>query len=270
MILTRKKLKYRLDHLYRQFNRRKYVHPDPLEFLYAYPDIRDREIVGLIGASLAYGRVDRILKSVSFILEKLGENPSETLRHSTFEELKDRLDGFVHRFAKAEHMSSLLTGVKGIISEYGSLCECFMAGSTGKDETVQNGISFFASRLLRYCPSNPGHLVADPQKKSACKRLHLFLRWMIRNDAVDPGGWDAVCRQSKLIVPLDTHMYRICTAIGMTCRRQADIKAALEITAAFKNIVPDDPVRYDFSLTRLGIRNELNVESFLHMFPFRL
>ncbi len=263
MKLAHKQLKQRLDELYREYNRRRYVHPDPLEFLYSFPDVRDREIVGLIGASLAYGRVAQILQSVSFVLEILGKSPSSTLCYSTFEEIKSRLNGFVHRFATAEHMTALLMGIKGLLKEYGSMGECFLSGMGKKDETVKNALSFFTSRLLRCCPSNPGHLVANPEKKSACKRLHLFLRWMIRKDAVDPGGWDTVCRPSKLIVPLDTHMYRICSEMEMTCRRQADIKTALEITKAFKSLVPHDPVRYDFSLTRLGIRKDLKSKSFL-------
>jgi uncharacterized protein (TIGR02757 family) len=266
-VSAHKQLKHRLDKLYHQYNHREYVHPDPLEFLYRFPDIRDREIVGLIGASLAYGKVAQILKSVSFVLEILGKHPSATLRYGTFEDIKSRLAAFVHRFATAEHMTALLMGIKGLLKEYGSLGECFGAGMGEKDETVINGLSFFISRLLQHCPSDPGHLIANPEKTSACKRLHLFLRWMTRNDAVDPGGWESICTPSQLIVPLDTHMYRICSEIEMTCRRQPDIKTAFEVTNAFKRLVPHDPVRYDFSLTRLGIRSELKIESFLGRKP---
>ena len=94
-----------------------------------------------------------------------------------------------------------------------------------------------------------------PSGGSACKRLNLFMRWMVRCDEVDPGGWEEI-PASSLVVPLDTHMYKICRALNLTGRRQADLRAAVEITKAFKKVAPDDPVRYDFALTRLGIREE--------------
>ena len=88
------------------------------------------------------------------------------------------------------------------------------------------------------------------------KRLNLFLRWMVRRDDVDPGGWDSVSR-GRLVVPLDTHLFRIARTLGFTDRKSADLAAALEITDRFREIAPDDPVRYDFALTRLGIRADL-------------
>ena len=87
---------------------------------------------------------------------------------------------------------------------------------------------------------------------SAFKRLNLFLRWMIRDDRVDPGGWKGITA-SKLIIPLDTHMHRISLHLGLTERKQADMKTAVEVTESFKNIEKKDPIRYDFSLTRIGI-----------------
>ncbi|MCJ7774009.1 MAG: DUF2400 domain-containing protein, partial [Desulfobacterales bacterium] len=108
----------------------------------------------------------------------------------------------------------------------------------------------------------PGHLVAHPQKGSACKRMNLFLRWMVRQDAVDPGGWDDVS-PSKLVIPLDTHMYRIGLRLGFTTRKQMDMHTAIEITKGFQKVIPDDPVKYDFSLTRFGIRNDMNFDEFV-------
>ena len=95
-------------------------------------------------------------------------------------------------------------------------------------------------------------LLPSPESGSACKRLNLFLRWMVRSDAVDPGGWSGVS-PAMLIVPLDTHMHRIAAKLGLTKRRAADFRAAREVTGAFRTIAPEDPVKYDFALTRLGI-----------------
>ena len=101
-------------------------------------------------------------------------------------------------------------------------------------------------------PMNPGHLVPIPEKGSAAKRLHLFMRWMIRKDAVDPGGWDDLS-PSRLIVPVDVHMHRICTHLAFTQKKQANLKTAVEVTQCFRKIMPQDPVKYDFALTRIGI-----------------
>jgi len=100
---------------------------------------------------------------------------------------------------------------------------------------------------------------------SDLKRLHLFLRWMVRRDEVDPGGWESVT-PARLIVPLDTHMHRIALRLGLTSRKQANLRTAGEITAAFRALERDDPVRYDFCLTRLGIRNDMSIEEFLDDF----
>ena len=99
----------------------------------------------------------------------------------------------------------------------------------------------------------------DPSKGSACKRLALYLRWMVRNDEVDPGGWKMV-DPSALLIPLDTHMFNICTTLGLCSRKAADGRSAIEITEAFKKVCPEDPVRYDFALTRFGIRSDMKLE----------
>jgi len=107
-------------------------------------------------------------------------------------------------------------------------------------------------------------LIPCPQKKSACKRLHLYLRWMVREDAVDPGGWNRI-PASKLLVPVDIHMHRIARMLNLTCRSQADIKTAMEITRGFCKWAPDDPVKFDFALTRFGIRSDMDIESIQNM-----
>jgi len=250
-------MKEKLDRLYEQYNQRKYVHPDPLEFLYFFDDIRDREIVGLIASSLAYGKVAQILKSVSRVLEIMGCSPTDYLHSTSDNEIMHHFDSFVHRFAKGKHLSALLIGIKRSIDEYGSLYNCFLSGFSNSDDTVMPALSAF-SKIITGTGSDchPGHLIPSPDKGSACKRLNLFLRWMIRCDDVDPGGWYGIAA-SKLIVPLDTHMFQIAGQLGLTKRNQANLKTAIEITKGYKCWSPDDPVRYDFALTRFGIRNDL-------------
>lgn len=249
--MTPKINKRRLEALYRAHNRREHVHPDPLEFLYHYENLCDREIVGLVASSLAYGRVEQILKSVSAVLERMPE-PYYFLKSSSLESLRLTFRDFKHRFTTGEDLSIMLFGAKLIIQRYGSLYECFMTGLKDEDDSVLPALGLFTQRLMDLDLCEKNTLIPSPFKGSACKRMNLFLRWMVREDDVDPGGWKRV-PASKLIVPLDTHLHRISLALYMTNRRQADIKTAQEITCAFRRITPDDPVRYDFTLTRLGI-----------------
>jgi uncharacterized protein (TIGR02757 family) len=246
--------KDRLEELYRKYNRREFVHPDPLEFLYRYADPCDREIVALVASSLAYGRVAQILKSVSRVLERMIPSPSVFLKQTSLEAIRQTFLGFKHRFTTGEELSFMLFGVKQVLERHGSLHACFLAG-LNDDGTVLPALGSFTAELAVCADASMGHLVPSPDRGSACKRLNLFLRWMVRRDQVDPGGWENV-PPSKLIVPVDTHMHRICLALGLTTRKQADMRTAMQITEAFRAIAPEDPVRYDFPLTRLGIRGD--------------
>jgi uncharacterized protein (TIGR02757 family) len=244
--------KIKLEELYTKYNQRRFVHPDPLEFLYDYEYLGDREIVGLVASSLAYGRVEQILKSVSSVLERM-HNPSHFLKGSSFESLCSTFKDFKHRFTTGEDLAALLFRVKLIIEKYGSLYECFKAKLNDEDSTMFPALRSFMIELSVRNKYEYNTLVPSPLKGSACKRMNLFLRWMVRKDNVDPGGWDEV-PASKLIVPLDTHLYRICHALKLSQRKQADMKTAFEITNAFRTIAPNDPVKFDFALTRLGMR----------------
>ena len=256
-----------LEELYEVYNRRRFVHPDPLEFLYEYDQprdsaaVRDREIVALIASSLAYGRVAQILRSVRDVLDRIG-SPSAFVRERTTKAIRAALRGFRHRWTTGEDVAALLVGVKSVVEEYGSLEACFVAGLGDDDETIMPALTKFVGALTTASGASRLDLLADPARGSACKRLHLFLRWMVRRDEVDPGGWDRV-PQSKLVVPLDTHMHAIARGLGLTTRGQADARTALEVTAAFRRLNPRDPVKYDFALTRVGIRTEMDAAAFV-------
>lgn len=258
-------IKNNLDKLYRKYNRKRYVHPDPLEFLYNYADIRDREIAGFIASSLAYGRVAQILNSVSEVLGRMDSSPYMFLTESGSSSLKKTFRGFRHRFAEDGNLIAMLAGLKRVLEEYGSLEACFLEGLSKKAETVLNGLEFFTGKIITGCSGKPGHLIPIVERGSACKRLNLFLRWMVRKDDVDPGGWDKI-PPSMLIIPLDVHMHRIGRLIGFTGRKQADIRTALEITSGFRALEPDDPVKYDFALTRFGIRADMTIDDFVKSF----
>jgi uncharacterized protein (TIGR02757 family) len=251
-----------LASLYRRYNRREFVHPDPLEMVYVYSAPEDQEIAGLLSACLAYGRVAQILVSVGRVLDLIGDaggngtrgSPHAFLGRATDREVRDLFRPFKHRFTTGSEVAALLIGVKRSIAEFGSLEALFASGLKARDETVLPALATFVERL-RISSGGPAAcstLLSSPTDGSACKRLNLYLRWMVRRDKVDPGPWRKVPR-TKLVVPLDTHMFRIARALGLTRRRQANLKTAVEITQAFARHSPRDPVRYDFCLTRLGI-----------------
>ena len=249
-----------LEELYGKYNHREYVHPDPLEFLYAYQNPRDREIVGLIASSLAYGRVAQILRNVSWILERIPQ-PYMFLQESTPGSLRKTFRGFKHRFTSGDEVAGLLDGVRRVIQKYGSLEELFVSGLRDSDGDIPQAIDRFVRNVKGRSCARCDTLLPNPSLGSACKRLNLYLRWMVRRDEVDMGGWARVPAGS-LIVPLDVHLHRIGIAMGLTDRKQADMRTAVQLTESFKKFSPSDPVKYDFSLTRLGIRDDLNCTEF--------
>jgi len=255
----------KLDSLYDRYNRPEFVDPDPLAEIYRYDDIRDREIAALVASSLAYGKARQIVRSLSTVFEVM-PFPVRYLKDATRQTLEDDFSGFRHRWTSGDEVASLLWGIKVVIEEFGSLEACFTNGCSANDETVTRALSRFSGELHASSGIKKSSLLPDPRRGSACKRLNLFLRWLVRKDSVDPGGWSGIS-PSRLVVPLDTHMHRISRELGFTTRNQADMKTALEITRVFRLINPEDPVRYDFSLTRFGIRSDLEVEEFFKNFP---
>jgi uncharacterized protein (TIGR02757 family) len=248
----------KLDKLYLEYNKREFVSPDPLELLYDYPNVRDREIVALIASSLAYGRVAQILKSVNSVLEKMKPSPRKFLDEATPASLKKTFKGFKHRFTTDKELVGLMLGVKQMNDKHSSLYNAFFCGMSRSDTTVLPALHRFVSQFNE----DGQRLLPSPEKGSACKRLNLYMRWMVRKDAVDPGGWQGIPR-GRLIIPLDTHMETIGKALGLTQRKSADLKMAQEITLAFKKIAPRDPTKYDFALTRFGIRSELKLDDLI-------
>ncbi len=247
----------KINFFYKKYNKRSLVIPDPLQYLYGYEPLTDREIVALIASCLAYGNVKQILKSVGIVLNKLGDSPRRFLEQSSKSDILGSFSDFKHRFTTGQELADFLFAVKKIIEVNGSLEKCFCKELSDSDNTVFNALNQFVKKLYRHIPSKINSLLPLPEKGSACKRLNLFLRWMVRKDNVDPGGWAQV-PTSKLIVPLDTHLHKICTLLNFTTRKSADMRTALEITEQFKKIDINDPVKYDFALTRMGIRTDMD------------
>lgn len=243
--------KFFLEKTYKTMNRPEYIHPDPLEFVWRYKSAPDREVVGLIAACLAYGNVTQILKSVEKVLAPMGKAPAAWIKSTPPAEIKKVLSRFKHRFTTGAEMAVFLLNIKRALNEYGSLEKLFLKGYDAKEPTVEEALYRFIDAFnTQACAPT---LTPCTELKSSFKRVNLFLRWMARKDAVDPGVWKGVS-PAKLIIPLDTHMRQVSMGMGITKRKDTSMKTAVEITAYFSKIEPADPVKYDFALTRAGIR----------------
>ena len=240
-------LKDLLESLYKKLNKRNLVDPDPLKFLYDYHEVKDREIIALLASSIAYGRVAQILKSIDRILLPIEGKPYDFVTSHGEKDFLKIYKGFVHRFTTDEDIARLFCGMKHVVKEYGNFENLYLCG-----------VEKFVDEMNL---SRKSYLIPSPADGSACKRLNLFFRWMVRNDEVDPGGWTKA-DPARLVVPLDTHAFKAAKILGFTAKKAPNYKAALEITSHYAEIAPDDPVKYDFALTRFGIRDDMTFDDF--------
>jgi uncharacterized protein (TIGR02757 family) len=245
--------------LYKKYNRKELIKPDPLQFIYKYKKNADMEIVGLLSACLAYGRVEQIQNDLNNLLGRMGDHPHEYVLDFT-DKKRASLEDFKHRFNTGNDISDLLILLKDVLIEYGSIEKYFMLGFKAEHENTIFPLMRFCDSLLdKYRMMHKGRLskglaflLAGPSLGGAAKRLNLFLRWMVRSDDVDAGLWRSIDK-SKLIVPVDVHIARLCRILGFHNHKNVSLKTAIEVTRNFARISPDDPVKYDFALSRIGI-----------------
>ncbi|MDD5459076.1 MAG: TIGR02757 family protein [Phycisphaerae bacterium] len=254
-----KQLKAILEGLYRKYNHHRLIAPDPLQFVYRYKRRDDMEIAGFLASALAYGRVEQIEKSVDRLLGRLGDSPADFTRGFD-RRSRNKIGDFKHRFNTAADLGDLLEILGMILNEYGSIENFFVQGYSDSDKNIIPALTLFCEKIMGMHRkkhkgregSGFGYLIANPDKGSACKRLNLFLRWMVRDDDVDSGLWKSVDK-AKLVVPVDVHMGRLCRILKLYDKKTVGLSAALQITESFAKIVPDDPIKYDFALSRIGI-----------------
>lgn len=241
-------LRERLDHLVATFDVST-ISPDPLELVLRYSDPGDQEIAGLLAAAFAYGRADIVVANVGGVLDRMGPSPLEYLARFERAEARKRFAGFTHRFHKTPELLDLLGCMAVAVRTHGSLGALFKTCYDSRDSDIGPSLTRFVEALA---PPGIHYLLTSPADGSACKRMNLFLRWMVRRTSPDLGLWTFV-DPAKLVVPLDTHVHRIATFLGLSRRRTPDWKAAREVTDGLAAFDRSDPVRYDFAICRLGI-----------------
>jgi uncharacterized protein (TIGR02757 family) len=250
-----------LERLARRYDRR-WLDSDPLRWPRAQEDPADREVVAVLAALLAYGRVASIHRSVASVLARLPARPVEALAPAERGGLQARLRGFRHRFTAGEDLAWLLEGVARARDAAGSLGAYVEAHATGP-EPLRAGLAAWR-RLAVEVPADGSparrraraFLLADPTSGAACKRTLLLARWCVRpDDGLDLGIWGrgGTLRPEHLLLPLDTHVHRVVRDLGLTRRARPDWEAAREATEALARYDASDPVRFDFALARPGI-----------------
>jgi len=266
--MSRSPLSKQLDKLYASFNVHESV-ADPVWRVrrYARPD--DQEVVGFIASALAFGRVQSVLNSIDGMLEVMGPSPAEFVRN--FDPSRDRqcFKHLVHRWTNGADFAALVWILHEMLRRSGSIENFFVEGLASDAIDVGAALQSFSTRALEidvtpiYGRKKPkpgvAYFFSRPSSGGACKRLNLFLRWMVREDRVDLGVWKKV-RPGQLIVPLDTHVIRVGRCLQLTQLKSPGWRMATDITAGLRAIDPIDPIRFDFSICHLGMMNACGYE----------
>lgn len=256
------RLKPALDALYHQFDYAGRLEADPLGLVRAWADPADQEVVGILAAALAYGRVDLFIPKLRLIFAWMGDHAAgpaafvrafEGRRHGRW------LEGFRYRVTSGADLGRLLEALRAELEVHGSLEAALAAGFDPGDPDIGPALTAFIARLYASgdAPTRGfKHLAPSPAGGSACKRLNLWLRWMVRRQpGVDLGIWGRI-PASHLLLPLDTHSLRMAHNLGLTDRLDMSWRNAQRITRALRQLDPEDPVKYDFALCHKGMSGD--------------
>ncbi len=238
------------------------VEQDPVGIVRRFEGPAQRELAGLLASSLAFGNVKSLRASIERALGLIGDDLVAAVDDKAY--LLSRLAAFQHRMVQGAELAELMWGAGRVRRRYGSLGESFGAklrasgdfpralSAWVREIRDEGQIGKGASPLRR----GPAHVLSTPEKQSSCKRLLLYLRWMVRHDdGVDMGVWTGIS-PSVLLVPVDTHIHRVGLNLGMTDRLSASFQVAQDITSVLRRIDPEDPVRFDFALCHLGMAGD--------------
>lgn len=254
-------MKELLDSAYEQYNT-SYLSMDPLELVRRYQDPMDQEVAAFLAAAMALGQYRLIRNALDHLLSLMGRSPYQFVLKYHADLDSELFGSFVYRFYRGDDIQLLIHWMQKIYVKWGSLENLFLQGFHQDDVHIGPALSAFVRFILSQeipsffeglLPRGKGirHFLSSPEDGSACKRLNLFLRWVVRHDTLDLGIWRRV-PPSMLIIPVDTHISRISRQLGLTKRKTADWVMAEEITKSLRMLNPSDPVRYDFALCTIG------------------
>lgn len=244
-----------LDELVEKYENADFVKDDPIQFIHKFKDKKDIELAGFIASMFAYGKREVFIKKLNILFEKMNEQPLKFVL--SYSKENHILDDFDYRFSVGVDIAQIVLILKELYSSGETLETLFKYGYE-KTNTVkgmlQSVIDYFYARVELPVTKGFYHLLPNPSKNSACKRLNMFLRWMVRDGGVDLGLWKFIDK-SELIIPLDVHVAKVSRTLGILTRKQNDYQAAVELTNKLKEFNPTDPVCYDFAMFGYGVNN---------------
>lgn len=253
--MVKSSVKQLLDEKAKQYNTTLFISSDPISIPRKFTQLQDIEIMGFMAATLAWGQRITILNNCHKLIDLMGGKPHDFVLHFKEKDLK-RFDGFVHRTFNDTDLMYFLHFFQRYYRLHHSLEDAFADGIKRHDTTVENGLIHFRELFfsLPYVPERTKKHVASPARNSACKRINMFLRWMVREDTngVDFGCWKRI-KPAQLQCPLDVHSGRTARRLGLLQREQDDWKAVCELTDNLRKYNPTDPVMYDFALYGMGV-----------------
>ncbi len=221
-----------------------YIETDPVQFPLNYSHLLDKEVAAFLTATITWGNRKMILKSASSMFKIMGSSPYDFVMSEGYKKLGS---GNIHRTFFEKDLAYLCRGLRACYSEFGTLEKVF-----SRTPTLWDGIDTFRNALATANNGSFSKHVSNPTTNSACKRLHLALRWLVRNDGiVDLGIWSNIS-PSELYIPLDVHVGRVSRTLGLLDRNQNDKKAVESLTALLRIFCPEDPVKYDYALFGIG------------------
>lgn len=253
MKYTKEQLKDFLDEKVSQFNKPGFIENDPIGIPHLFKKKQDIEIAGLFAATLAWGQRVTIIRKCRELLAMMDNDPYQFILHHKEKDLKPFLN-FKHRTFNATDTLYFIESLKSFYSNNNTLEKAFLVKPGS--ETVEGGIIHFHNQFfsLKDHPRRTKKHVATPERKSTCKRLSMYLRWMVRHDkaGVDFGLWKDI-NPSQLVMPCDLHVDRVARKLKLIKRKQTDWQTVLELTTNLRKLDPTDPVKYDFALFGLGV-----------------
>ncbi|MEM6522790.1 MAG: TIGR02757 family protein [Bacteroidota bacterium] len=252
---VKSEVKKYLDELFRKYNKPGFIENDPISIPHQYSKKQDIEITAFWTAMLAWGQRITIINKCKELFSLMDNSPYDFILNHTDNDLK-RFLSFKHRTFNATDTLYFISFLSWFYHQYDSLEEAFLLGMSSDDESVETGLIQFHRLFFSlddYPPRTRKH-IATPERKAACKRINMFLRWMVRSDqkGVDFGIWKKI-KTSQLVCPCDLHVDRVARSLGLIQRKQTDWLTAVELTENLKQLDPFDPVKYDFALFGLGI-----------------
>jgi len=253
-----KNLRKYLDDLVIKYETKDFIEKDPVKFPHKFENQTDIEISALISSCLAYGKREAFIAKLELIHKTMGNSPTDFCLNFDFSKNNAVFENFCYRFTGGNDIALLINSISCALKEFTTLENTFMQDYSFSDKKIKNSLEYFVDKLWKYNDNIGGdkkgfyYLLPTPKSGSTCKRLNLFLKWMVRKGPVDLNLWKNV-HPSKLIIPLDVHVAKISRKLELTARKSNDWKTAEEITEKLRRFDPNDPIKYDFALFDIGL-----------------